>query len=335
MKRRVVAAVGGNALLRRGQPGSIDVERANLRPAARALVDIVRAGADLVVTHGNGPQVGYLALEAEAARSIVDPPPLDVLVAESQGQIGYLLVEALTHELRRVGDARAVVAVLTRTVVSPRDAAFQHPRKPIGPAYDEPTARVLAAAHGWSVARDGSAWRRVVASPLPLRIEEAESVRQLADAGVLVVASGGGGIPVCEGTTGPVGIEAVVDKDLAAVELAIAVGADDLLLLTDVDGVDVTPDRSGRPVRSLSLTDADDGLLDGRFPAGSMGPKVQAAAAFVRRTGGRAAIGALNDAAAVLEGHLGTAVGERPSKRSERVPSGVVAGGFAIDWNGG
>jgi carbamate kinase len=310
VSRRVLVALGGNALLRRGQPGSIDVQRVNLRAAARALAEIARAGADLVLTHGNGPQVGYLALEAEAARSLVEPPPLDVLVAESEGQIGYLLVQALGGELERQGDVRPVVAVLTRTLVSARDPGFARPTKPIGPTYDEATARTLAAVHGWSIARDGAHWRRVVASPRPLAIQEAESIRTLVDSGAIVVASGGGGIPVVQGAGGPVGVEAVVDKDLAAVELAIAVDADTLLLLTDVPGVYPRPDELvGPPLRELSLAEADAGLAEHRFPSGSMGPKVEAAVSFVRRTGGRAAIGRLEDASASLDARAGTTVG--------------------------
>ncbi|HEU4672052.1 MAG TPA: carbamate kinase [Candidatus Limnocylindrales bacterium] len=317
MSGRIVAALGGNALIRRGQPGSMEVQRANLRAAARALADVARSGADLVVTHGNGPQVGYLALEAEAARSIVDPPPLDVLVAESQGQIGYLVVQALEAELEERGDPRPVVAVLTRTLVSPRDRAFARPTKPVGPTYDAATARTLAAANGWAVARDGAHWRRVVASPMPLAIQEAGPIRSIVDAGAIVVASGGGGIPVAHARRGLMGVEAVVDKDLAAVELAIAVDAGTLLLLTDVNGVHPSSDDlSGEPLTALTLEEADAGLTEGRFPAGSMGPKVQAAASFVRRTGGRAFIGRLDEAAAILTGDAGTRIGREADLRS-------------------
>jgi carbamate kinase len=331
---RIVVALGGNALIRRGQSGAIDVQRANVRIAAKALAEIARTGAELVVTHGNGPQVGYLALEAEAARSIVDPPPLDVLVAETQGQIGYLIVQALSAELEERADPRQVAAVLTRTLVSARDPAFARPTKPVGPTYDEATARTLAAANGWTVARDGPHWRRVVASPMPLAIEEAEVIRLLVDSGAIVVASGGGGIPVTHGRWGRVGIEAVVDKDLAAVELAIAVDARALLLLTDVRGVyPSADDLTGDPLATLTLEEADAGLAEGRFPAGSMGPKVHAAASFVRRSGGRAAIGRLDAAAAILRQEAGTRVGRETDVRP-RPPLTQPAGRIpaAMGW---
>ncbi len=305
---RVVLALGGNALIRRGEAGSTVVQRRNLLGAARAIADLERLGHELVLTHGNGPQVGYLAIEADAARDTVPPPPLDVLVAESQGQIGYLLAQALQTQFAMEGRERTIAVVLSQTVVNPADPAFDAPSKPVGPMYDEATARALATEHGWTIAPDGSGWRRVVASPLPLEIVEAASIRALIDAGTLVIASGGGGIPVSRTEAGAlVGLEAVVDKDLAAVVLAEAVGADALLLLTDVPAVHLRwGSTDGMPIRQLALAGASAGILDGTFAAGSMGPKVSAAADFVRRTGGYAAIGALADAVAVLDGRAGT-----------------------------
>jgi carbamate kinase len=306
----VVVALGGNALIRRGEEGSTAVQRRNLIAAASALADLDGFGHRLVLTHGNGPQVGFLAIEADAARDIVPPPPLDVLVAESQGQIGYLLAQELSAELIRRGRPRRIAAVLTQTVVDPADPAFAMPSKPVGPMYDEATARALAEEHDWSIARDGSGWRRVVASPRPLDIVEADSVRTLVRDGVIAIASGGGGIPVSRrGDGSSSGVEAVVDKDLAAVVLAVAVGADALLLLTDVGAVHLgwsSPDRV--PIRRLTLAGAAAGVSDGTFAAGSMGPKVTAAAEFVRQTGRIAAIGALEDAVAVLQGRAGTEI---------------------------
>jgi carbamate kinase len=318
---RLVVALGGNALIRRGEDGSTAIQRHNLAGAARTLAALERLGHELVLTHGNGPQVGFLAIEADAARDTVPPPPLDVLVAESQGQIGYLLAQALRTELCAAGRPRSVVAVLTQTVVAPDDPAFTAPSKPIGPIYDAATARSLAEQHGWRIARDGTAWRRVVASPAPLGIVEEAAVRALLAAGSIVIASGGGGIPVARIASGAlIGVEAVVDKDLAAVELALAVGADTLLLLTDVRAVYRgwgTPDQSA--ISELTLREADDGVADGTFPAGSMGPKVRAAAAFARQTGGRAAIGGLEDAVAILQGRTGTwLVGTSIRPRHER-----------------
>ncbi len=308
---RVVVALGGNALIRRGEAGSTEVQRHNLVEAADALAELASRGHELVLTHGNGPQVGFLSIEADAAKDIVPPPPLDVLVAESQGQIGYLLAQALADrfaaeppETRRP----PVVAVLSQTVVDPDDPAFAAPSKPVGPMYDRAMAERLAAEHGWRVARDGTGWRRVVASPRPLEIVEAASIAALVDAGVLVITSGGGGIPVSRSASGAlVGVEAVVDKDLAAVTLAIAVRADALLLLTDVPSV-VRGFGGLWPValNELSIEAAEAGVRDGTFSAGSMGPKVAAASSFVRLTGGVAAIGALGQALAVLEGRAGT-----------------------------
>ncbi len=307
---RIVVALGGNALIRRGEEGSTEVQRHNLVGAARALADLERLGHELVLTHGNGPQVGFLAIEADAAREIVPPPPLDVLVAESQGEIGYLLAQALAGQFAIEGRKREIVVVLSRTVVDAADPAFVAPSKPIGPIYDEATARHLATEHGWAIAPDGPGWRRAVPSPRPLEIVESPSIRTLADSGAMVIASGGGGIPVSEAPSGQlVGVEAVVDKDLAAVVLAESVDADALLLLTDVTAVHLgwgTADR--RPIRSLTLADAAAGVERGLFAAGSMGPKVTAAAKFVRRTGGYAAIGALEDAVAVFEGRAGTRI---------------------------
>jgi carbamate kinase len=318
---RVVVALGGNALIHRGEQGSTEVQRRNLADAARALAELDRLGHELILTHGNGPQVGFLAIEADAARDVVPPPPLDVLVAESQGQIGYLLAEALDQRLAAEGIQRPVAVVMTRTIVNRRDPAFRRPTKPVGPVYDEGTARTLAEERGWTIAPDGAGWRRVVPSPAPSDIVEIESIRTLADAGILVIASGGGGIPVSRECLATSGIEAVVDKDRAAVVLAERVMADALLLLTDVPAVFDrwgTPDA--RPVSNLTLDEAAARIADGRFPPGSMGPKVAAAAEFTRATGGYAAIGSLGEAAAVLAGRAGTAI----------VAPGVAGAGSAL-----
>jgi carbamate kinase len=320
---RIVVALGGNALIHRGDPGSIEVQRRNVARAAASVAELLVLGHEVVVTHGNGPQVGFLAIRAEAARSTVPPPPLDVLVAESQGEIGYLLAQALGTELRHRRIPRAVVAVMTQTIVDEHDPAFGHPSKPIGPMYDEPTARALAIMNGWTVAPDGTGWRRVVASPRPLSIVEASVIGAIVDQGAIVVASGGGGIPVIlrpDGFAGTpvtpgapdgelVGIEGVVDKDLEAVVLARAVGADALLLLTDVPAVEIGwGGPNPVPVRRLPVSAARAGVASGVFAAGSMGPKVEAAAQFAAVTGRLAAIGALDEAAAVLAGRSGTIV---------------------------
>ena len=309
---RIAVALGGNAMIRRGEPGSIAVQRHNLEVAARSLVDLAeRSGAEIVLTHGNGPQVGFLAIQADMAAAVVPPPPLDVLGAESQGQIGYLLAQALRDAFIARGIRREIAVVVTQTVVRADDPAFAAPTKPIGPVYTEAVARSHAADQGWTIAPDGNHWRRVVASPAPLWIVEAQAIRSLVETGALVVAGGGGGVPVVELPDGRYeGREAVVDKDLAAVVLARAVGADGLLLLTDVGGVIRgwgTPEAE--MIRRLSVEEAFEGLDAGTWPAGSMGPKVRACADFVRGGGRFAAIGALDDAAAVVWGRAGTRFG--------------------------
>ena len=327
---RIVVALGGNALIRRGEEGSIGVQRHNLVAAAAALADLAAAGHELVITHGNGPQVGFLALEAELASGVVPVPPLDVLGAESQGQIGYLLAGALRDAFRAAGITRDVAVVLTGTVVDAADPAFGRPTKPVGPVYDEPEARLLAAQRGWSIARDGAGWRRVVPSPRPKRIVEEASIRRLVDAGVLVIAAGGGGVQVVERADGHLeGVEAVIDKDLAAVVLARAVDADTLLLLTDVPAVYVGWGTSeARVVSSLTVDQATSLLRRHACAPGSMAPKVEAAAAFASLPGHRAAIGALEDARAVLDGKTGTTfvrgpAGVRLARADRPRPSGA------------
>lgn len=309
---RIAVALGGNALIRRGEPGSIEVQRHNLETAARALVDLAqRSGAEIVLTHGNGPQVGLLAIQAEMAAGVVPVPPLDVLGAESQGQIGYLISQALHAAFLERGISREIAVIVSQVVVRGDDPAFANPTKPVGPVYDEATARAHAAERGWSIAPDGAHWRRVVPSPPPLRLVEAPSIRSLVEAGVLVIASGGGGVPVAELPDGRFeGREAVIDKDLAAVVLARAVGADGLLLLTDVDAVYQDWGTAGaEPIRQMSPEEAYAGLAAGAWPAGSMGPKIRACADFLSHGGRFAAIGRLEDAAALAWGRAGTRFG--------------------------
>jgi carbamate kinase len=294
---RIVAALGGNALLRRGQPLQADVQLANVRAAAVALAEVA-VGHELVVTHGNGPQVGLLALQAAAHGG--PPWPLDVLGAESEGMIGYLLEQELANALP---GERELCTLLTRTRVDPDDPAFADPRKPVGPVYETEEGARLAAEHGWTVRPDGAGVRRVVPSPLPQAIVEAPSIRRLVDAGVLVVCAGGGGIPVAREDGRWRGVEAVVDKDRASAVLAEALDADLLLLLTDVDAVYAgwgTPEA-----HALATLDA---ASPGAFAAGSMGPKVEAAARFARRTARPAAIGAMEQAAALVAGTAGTRI---------------------------
>jgi carbamate kinase len=296
----VVVALGGNALLRRGEPLEAEVQRHNAAAAAESLAPLA-ADHQIVVTHGNGPQVGLLALQA-AAYAAVPPYPLDVLGAESEGMIGYLLEQELEN---RLPDAE-VCTLLTQVEVDPDDPAFREPSKPIGPVYHEATAQALADQRGWAVAPDGEGYRRVVPSPKPKRVIELSTIRLLVRAGVLVICAGGGGIPVVVDAGGAVhGVEAVVDKDHAAALLAGSLGAEALLLLSDVDAVHTgwrTADD--RPVREAT----PDQLRAYDFAPGSMGPKVEAVCAFVEATGGTAAIGDLGDATALLDGAAGTRV---------------------------
>lgn len=294
---RVVAALGGNALLRRGEPPTPSHQRTNIRDAARALAGIAMHG--LVVTHGNGPQVGLLALRTGTGP---DAEPLDLLDAETAGMIGYVI----DQELGNLLPDRDIATLLTQVEVDIDDPAFAAPDKPIGPVYAAAEAERLKQMHGWAMARDGAQWRRVVPSPAPRRIVEAGTIARLIEAGVIVICAGGGGIPVALSPSGArFGVEAVVDKDATSALLATELEADGLLLLTDVDGIYTdwqTP--LARRLREVS----PDALSSWMFAAGSMAPKAAAACRFVADGGPFAAIGTLTDAAALLAGTAGTRV---------------------------
>ncbi len=296
----IVAALGGNALLRRGEPADVETQRRNVAVAVEAIAALA-ADHDVVVTHGNGPQVGLLALQAEAYPDVT-PYPLDVLGAESEGMIGYLLDQGLYGRL----PDRPVATLLTQVVVDGDDPAFEHPSKPIGPVYERAAAERLARERGWAIATDGERWRRVVPSPEPRRIVELPAIRTLLSSGAVVICSGGGGVPVLVDESGALhGVEAVIDKDLTAALLARELKADALLLLTDVPQVER---NHGSPV-AHPIDEACVGELDpADFPAGSMRPKIEAARRFAADTGGLVAIGALADAPRILEGRAGTRV---------------------------
>lgn len=297
---RVVAALGGNALLRRGEPLEADVQRRNVQQAVEALAPIA-AEHELAITHGNGPQVGLLALESYAYREVGEYP-LDVLGAESEGMIGYMIEQELAGRLQ----GRETAVLLTQVAVDPEDPAFKNPTKPIGPWYDEGDADRLGRERGWSFVATGGQYRRVVPSPLPRRILEIQTIRLLIDAGVIVIAVGGGGIPVIVSEDGVIrGVEGVIDKDRAAALLAREIGAEALLLLTDVDGV--YADWGSENQRRLEETTPEE-LLALDLEAGSMGPKVEAACGFALDTGRLAGIGALGDAPAILRSERGTRI---------------------------
>ena len=298
---RVVVALGGNALLRRGERADAATQRANVAIAACAVAELVKAGQQVVVTHGNGPQVGLLALQARAYASVA-PYPLDILDAESEGMIGYLLEQELTNRL----PGRQVATLLTQVVVDPNDAAFSHPTKPVGPVYAVAEGEEIAAAEGWVMARDGDRLRRVVPSPRPRRIVELPTIRFLVEHDVVLICVGGGGIPVVARADGTLaGVEAVIDKDRAAALLARKLSADALLMLTDVDAV-----YSGWGT-DAAFPIARGGVSAFRrasYDEGSMGPKIEAACEFVSATGGIAAIGRLGDASEILRGRAGTTI---------------------------
>ena len=303
---RVVVALGGNALLRRGQPLTAENQRANARAACKALAPVALEH-ELVISHGNGPQVGLLALQGSAYTE-VDTYPLDVLGAQTEGMIGYILQQELGNELPF---ERHLATLLTMIEVDAADPAFADPTKPIGPLYDAADAERLGSEKGWTFRPDGNSLRRVVPSPLPKRIFEIEPIKTLLAQGCVVICAGGGGIPTTY-TDEPspagrrlVGVEAVIDKDLASALLAIDLDADVLAIVTDVDAV---YSGWGTPEQEAIRTASPAALSSAEFAAGSMGPKVRAACEFVERTGRIAAIGSIADAAALVRGEAGTVV---------------------------
>ncbi len=296
---RIVVALGGNALLRRGQPMTAKNQRENIRIAAQALAPIA-ADNQLVISHGNGPQVGLLALQS-AAYEEVEAYPLDVLGAQTEGMIGYMIEQELGNLLPI---EYPFATILTMVEVDPEDPAFDEPTKPIGPVYSEAEAKRLEADKGWAMKPDGEQWRRVVPSPEPHRIFEMRPIHWLLEKGTIVICAGGGGIPTIYNKEGNLeGVEVVIDKDRASALLAFELEADLLIMATDTDGVYL--DWGTEDARRIERTTPDE-IEKHEFAAGSMGPKVEAAADFVSRTGQRAVIGALADIPAMVEGTAGT-----------------------------
>lgn len=297
---RIVVALGGNALLRRGEPLTADNQRKNVRIAAESLAPIAREH-QLVITHGNGPQVGLLALQS-AAYSAVEGYPLDVLGAESQGMIGYMIEQ----ELDRILDSRPpTVTLLTQVEVDPGDPAFRDPSKFVGPVYTREDAERLAQERGWAVKQDGNTWRRVVPSPVPRRILDSKVVDLLLNNGIVVVCVGGGGVPIVRRQDELLGVEAVIDKDRASALLAKELHADVFAMVTDVDAIYVD---YGKPSQRALGTISPAELAGYAFPAGSMGPKVESACDFAQATGNSAVIGSLPNVAGLVNGTAGTTV---------------------------
>jgi carbamate kinase len=315
MAKTVVVALGGNALAREGQPGTYEEQEANAVAMARSVCALLRTGWRVVVVHGNGPQVGNLAIQQEEGARLVPAQPLFALGAMTQGQLGSLICLAL----HRVGDPwmKGAVAVVTHVAVWPEDPAFNIPTKPIGPFLTEEQAATFAQTRGWTVAEDaGRGYRRVVPSPEPIGIVEAAAIRLLVDEGLVVVAAGGGGIPIVRTEHGYSGVDAVIDKDYAAQQLGTSLLADALVLVTGVESVLLdygTPEQ--RPIEEIAVGDAERYLAEGQFPEGSMGPKVRAAIRFLRHGGEVAVIttpelvyASLEGTVSQLEGTTGTRI---------------------------
>jgi carbamate kinase len=311
----IVVALGGNAILQANQAGTTDEQYANVAATARHIAAMVRDGYRVVVTHGNGPQVGNILIQNEEARAIVPPMPLDVCGAQTQGQIGYWFQRALANALRAGGVDRPVVSLVTQVVVDAADPAFANPTKPVGPFYSEGRARRLMDEKGYIMKETGpQGWRRVVPSPEPRAIVERDAIRTLTEAGVIVICAGGGGIPVCRGADGDLtGVEAVIDKDLAGERLASDVGASVFLMVTDVEQVALDFGRpTQRGIDRMTVAEARVYQKEGHFRPGSMGPKIEAATRFVEADG--------CGAAGAADGCAGRAAGATTTRRA------VIAG---------
>lgn len=309
--QRIVVALGGNAILQRGQKGTAAEQMENVRVAARQIAEMIAAGYQVVVTHGNGPQVGALLIQNAAGAGQVPALPMDFCGAESQGFIGYMLCQCLRNELAaRKIDGREPVCVVTQVLVDPNDPAFLNPTKPVGPFYSEEEAKKRSADGKEKWIEDaGRGWRRVVPSPKPAEIVERGAITSLLGSGATVVASGGGGVPVIRRENELSGVEAVIDKDLAGMLLACQVQADALVILTDVQAAAV---NYGKPdekwLGSVSVSDMKRYASEGHFKAGSMGPKVEAAVQFVQRGGQLSVITSLDKAVEALAGSAGTRI---------------------------
>lgn len=309
MHRLTVVALGGNALIRRGEAGTFDQQMAHIEESVAPIARVAAAGLPLIVTHGNGPVVGRLLLQAELAKAEVPMMPLHIMDAETQGSVGFLLQQALSNHLSASGLRRQVIAVITRVVVDPDDPSFSTPTKPVGTFYSRDDAERIQRERGWIMQEDsGRGSRRRVPSPLPVRIPEAEIIGGLASHGVVTIAAGGGGVPVVERPDGTlVGVDAVVDKDRASALLGVQTGAERLVILTSVDAAYAdfgTPAQ--KSLERLTHTQAERLLAEGQFPPGSMGPKIEAAVAFLRGGGREVRIGLPEQMDALLAGRAGT-----------------------------
>jgi carbamate kinase len=326
MRRLTVIALGGNALVRPGERGTVEEQMGHLEETVAPVASVAARGLPLIITHGNGPMIGQSLIRGELARDEVPLMPLHVMDAETQGNIGFLIQQAFSNRLWLEGVGRESVCVITRVVVDPADPSFLNPTKPVGLFYTQQEAERLAAERGWVMADDsGRGQRRRVPSPTPLRIPEARVIGGLAKRGVVTVAAGGGGVPVVDTGDGTLrGVDAVVDKDRATALLAHEAGAERLLILTSVDRVYTgfgTPAQKG--LGEITVEEAERFLAEGEFPPGSMGPKMQAASSFLRGGGVEVRVGLPEELLAILAGDAGTVI--VPAKRSSASPSGAGA----------
>lgn len=310
---KILVALGGNAILQHGEKGSAAEQMANVRKTCVELVRLIMKGHHIAITHGNGPQVGDILLKNEIAKNSLPPMPLDVCGAESQGMIGYMIQQSMYAELISAKLDRSVATLVTQAKIDINDPAFNDPSKPIGPFYTEVEASKLREENGWTVVNDsGRGYRRVVPSPNPIAIVEEPVIKQLFDAGAIVIAAGGGGVPVVrtrEDGGDLLGVEAVIDKDHSAAILGLSLEAEILLILTDVEKVSVNfgrPDE--RKLDKMSVKECERYLAEGQFPAGSMGPKIEAAVRFVKGGGRMTIISSLEHAIEAIEGRAGTVV---------------------------
>lgn len=308
---KMVVALGGNAILQAGQKPEYGVQLENVEKSAKFLVQMIAEGNELIITHGNGPQVGNLLIQNEEAKHVTAPMPMDVLNAQTQGFIGYMMEQSINNELHVRGINKSVVNLLTRVEVLKDDPGFKNPSKPVGVFYTKEEAEKIEKEKGWTMMEDsGRGYRRVVPSPKPQKILEADTINQLAENGICVIASGGGGIPVvkCENGTYE-GIEAVIDKDLVSCQMAEELKVDKLMILTDVSNVYINfgkPDQ--KALGETTVKEMEQYIAEGQFGKGSMGPKIEAAVGFVKRTGGVAYICSLYEAVEVLKGNGGTKI---------------------------
>jgi carbamate kinase len=308
--KTIVVALGGNAIIEEGTEGTIAQQFENTRLSMDAIVGLIKAGHRVVLSHGNGPQAGVHLIRHEAASNLVPPSPLNVIVADTQGSMGYMIAQCLANALRMAGIEKDVVTVITQVVVDPLDPSMRNPSKFVGPFYKAEQVDKLRE-HGWIIKEDfGRGYRRVVASPRPLDVVEKGTIKDLIDDGKIVIAVGGGGVPVMRSPEGILsGVDAVIDKDRASALLANLIGADELLILTGVDRIAVNykkPDQ--RFFDTLTVAECERFLSEGQFPKGSMGPKIEAACDFIKRGGTKVIVTSLEKAAAAAAGGAGTVI---------------------------